>query len=66
MFKNIFSPVAWLVFTLLCYLLISIINIITPFTESMYIEMIWCIGTSLPLWCKPFNYIVNVNYFWKN
>ena len=59
------SPLTWLVSINFIYLIVGSINIFAyKFTETEYIQAVWIVILSLPIWL-PMGKIINMDPIWK-
>jgi hypothetical protein len=59
------STLAWLLIINSIYLVVGMINIFAyKFTETEYIQAVWILILSLPLWL-PMGKIINMDPIWK-
>lgn len=70
--KNFFraiceSPRAvwWLVGTSTIYAVFGLINIVWPFTSLLYLQLVWIVMMSLPLWVKPIAKLLDMRVLWE-
>jgi hypothetical protein len=54
----------WLVLCCAPYLVVAIINLFWPFGME-YIQVIWLVVLSLPLWLSPVSKFVGIKPLWK-
>lgn len=55
----------WLVLCCAPYLVVAVINLFWPFVGMEYIQVIWLIVLSLPLWLSPVSKFVGIKPLWK-
>ena len=59
------SPLTWLVSINFIYLIVGSINLFAyKFTETEYIQAVWIVILSLPIWL-PMGKIINMDPIWK-
>lgn len=55
----------WMFWVSAIYLIVGIVNIwVYPFTKVEYIQAVWVVILSLPLWITPLARWLNMNSLW--
>jgi hypothetical protein len=59
------GPGNWLVLCSTVYMVVALSNLAWPFTEIEYIQAVWLVVLSLPLWLSPVSKFVGIKPLWK-